>query len=86
MFVAVVRVAREIGVVRVGTLSVDGTKERANARKRKAMSYGRMLKEEARLEAAQGEADDARGRKSGQDRRCNDPQTVLFISAKRPHP
>ena len=49
MFVEVVRVAREMGVVRFGTLSVDGTKVRANASKRKAMSYERMLKEEARL-------------------------------------
>ena len=49
MFVEVVRVAREMGVVRFGTLSVDGTKVRANASKRKAMSYGRMLTEEARL-------------------------------------
>ena len=46
MFVEVVRVTREMGVVRFGTLSVDGTKVRANASKRKAMSYGRMLKEE----------------------------------------
>ena len=120
MFVEVVRVAREMGVARFGTLSVDGTKVRANASKRKAMSYGRMLKEEARLreeiqgllaragavdsqederygeqmrgdelpaelqrrekrlaaieeakvrlEAAQRAADDARGRKPGQDR------------------
>ena len=49
MFVEVVRVAREMGVVRFGTLSVDGTKVRANASKRKAMSYGRMLTEETRL-------------------------------------
>ena len=49
MFVEVVRMAREMGVVRFGTLSVDGTKVRANASKRKAMSYGRMLQEEARL-------------------------------------
>ena len=114
MFVEVVRVAREMGVVRFGTLSVDGTKVRANASKREAMSYGRMLKEEiqgllaragavdseederygeamrgdelpaelerrekrlvaiqqakAQLEAAQRAADDARGRKPGQDR------------------
>ena len=45
----VVVVAREMGVVRFGTLSVDGTKVRANASKRKAMSHERMLKEEARL-------------------------------------
>jgi len=49
VFVEVVRVAREMDMVRFGTLSVDGTKVRANASKRKAMSYGRMLKEEARL-------------------------------------
>ena len=48
LFVEVVRVAREMGVVRLGTLSIDGTKVRANASKRKAMSYERMLKEEAR--------------------------------------
>ena len=49
MFVEVVRVAREMGVVRFGTLSVDGTKVRANASKRKAMIYGGMLQQEARL-------------------------------------
>ncbi len=51
LFVAVVRMAGALGVARFGTLSIDGTKVRANASKRKAMSYGRMVKEEARLEA-----------------------------------
>ena len=50
MFLEVVRVSREMGLVRFGTLSIDGTKVRANASKRKAMSYDRMLQEEARLE------------------------------------
>ena len=60
VFVEVVRVAREMGVVRFGTLSVDGTKVRANASKRKAMSYGRMLHEEVRLnEEIQGLLDQA---------------------------
>ena len=60
LFVEVVRVAREMGVVRFGTLSVDGTKVRANASKRKAMSYGRMLTEEVRLkEEIQGLLDRA---------------------------
>ena len=49
LFVAVVRLAREMGVVKFGTLSVDGTKVRANASKRKAMSYERMEKEMGRL-------------------------------------
>ena len=40
-----------MGLARIGTLSIDGTKVRANASKRKAMSYGRMVKEEKRLEA-----------------------------------
>ena len=49
LFVEVVRVAGEMGLVSFGMLSVDGTKVRANASKRKAMSYGRMGEEEARL-------------------------------------
>ena len=36
-FMEVVGVAREMGVVRFGTLSVEGTKVHANASKRKAM-------------------------------------------------
>ena len=50
LFVEVVRVAREMGLARFGKFSIDGTKVRANASKRKAMSYERMLKEEARLQ------------------------------------
>ena len=50
LFVEVVRLAAETGVANFGTLSIDGTKVRANASKRKAMSYGRMLEEERRLE------------------------------------
>ena len=40
-----------MGLARFGKLSVDGTKVRANASKRKAMSYERMGKEAARLQA-----------------------------------
>ena len=45
------QVAREMGLARFGKLSVDGTKVRANASKRKAMSYERMGKEASRLQA-----------------------------------
>ena len=55
LFVEVVRVARSMGLASFGALSVDGTKVRANASKRKAMSYERMQREEARLE---GEIED----------------------------
>lgn len=49
LFVKVVKLAREAGLVKLGRLGVDGTKLRANASKRKAMSYKRMRQEEARL-------------------------------------
>ena len=51
LFVEVVRLAGLAGAVRLGTVSIDGTKVRANASKRKAMSYGRMVEEERRLKA-----------------------------------
>ena len=41
--------AREAGLVKMGTVAVDGTKMRANASKRKAMSYERMKKQEDRV-------------------------------------
>ena len=49
LFVQVVRIAREAGVVRLGTLAIDGTKVKASASKNKAMSYGRMRQEDQRL-------------------------------------
>jgi len=49
LFVQVVRVARAAGLVEMGTLAIDGSKLKANASKHKAMSYGRMEEEEARL-------------------------------------
>ena len=52
LFVQVVRLAREMGLVKLGTIAVDGTKVKANASRHKAMSYGHMLKTEALLEKA----------------------------------
>ena len=49
LFVQVVGVAQGSGLVTLGTLAIDGSKVRANASKRKAMSYERMKKEEKRL-------------------------------------
>lgn len=49
LFVQVVQMAREAGLVKLGTVAIDGTKVRANASKRKAMTYGRMKSEEKRL-------------------------------------
>jgi transposase len=49
LFVQVVKLAREMGLVKLGTIAVDGTKVKANASRHKAMSYGHMLKAEAQL-------------------------------------
>lgn len=49
LFAQVVRLAREMGLVKLGTVAVDGTKIKANASRHKAMSYDRMLKAEAEL-------------------------------------
>jgi transposase len=51
LFVQVVRLARECGLVKLGTIAVDGTKIKANASRHKAMSYERMQKAEAELTA-----------------------------------
>jgi len=51
LFLQVLLVCREAGLVRLGHVSLDGTKVRANASKHKAMSYGRMLQKEPLLEA-----------------------------------
>jgi len=49
LFVQVVKLARELGLVKLGTVAIDGTKVKANASRHKAMSYGHMLKSEAEL-------------------------------------
>ena len=49
LFVQIVQIAREAGLVKLGTVAVDGSKVKANASKHKAMSYGRMKDEEKRL-------------------------------------
>jgi transposase len=51
LFLQSVRLCQEAGMVSLVHLAVDGTKIAANASKHKAMSYGRMEAEEARLTA-----------------------------------
>jgi transposase len=49
VFVQVVRLAGEAGLVKLGNVSTDGTKIQGNASRHKAMSYGYMQKEVERL-------------------------------------
>jgi len=51
LFVQALRLCKQASLVGLGTLALDGTKLRANASRRKAMSYKRMAKAEAQLEA-----------------------------------
>src|SRR5438093_268705 len=51
LFVQALRLCRQAKLVGLGTLALDGTKLRANASRHKAMSYERMVKAEAQLEA-----------------------------------
>ena len=49
LFVQVLKLCAEAGLVKVGLVSLDGTKVKANASRHKAMSYEYMQKEEERL-------------------------------------
>ena len=50
LFVHVLHLCREAGLVKVGLVSLDGTKVKANASRHKAMSCAYMQKEEQRLQ------------------------------------
>jgi transposase len=66
LFAQVLVIAHELGVLKLGTISVDGSKVHADASKSHAVSYGRLLQMERRLSAeveelmALGEAADQR--------------------------
>ena len=75
LFEQVLGMALEVGAVKVGRASLDGTKIKANASKHKAMSYGRMeekqqqLKEEVKQLLEQAEAaDEEEDRRHGSQR------------------
>ena len=51
LFVQVLKLAEKAGLVTLGHVALDGTKIKANASKHKAMSYARMKKREAELQA-----------------------------------
>lgn len=74
LFAQVLQLCGRAGLVRLGHVSIDGTKIQANASKHKAMSYDRMKSEEARLKQeiaellARAEAvDQAEDEKFGKD-------------------
>jgi len=92
LFVQVLRCCQRAGLVQLGTIALDGTKVRANASKHKAMSYGRMQTEVARLEAevqtllARAERTDAaEDAQHGADRRGDELPAELARRTSRLH-
>jgi transposase len=51
LFVHVLKIAREMGMLNLGTVGLDGTKIHANASRHSALSYGHLTKIEEQLKA-----------------------------------
>jgi transposase len=90
LFVQVLQLCQRAGLVKLGHIALDGTKVKANASKHKAMSYGRMVTDEARLQAEvaallkQAAAADARDDAAyGPDRRGDELPAELARRAQR---
>ncbi|MBM3300243.1 MAG: transposase [Deltaproteobacteria bacterium] len=49
LFLQILEICKESGLVKLGFVALDGTKVKANASKHKAMSYDRMVKKEQEL-------------------------------------
>ena len=86
LFVQVLALCRQSGLLKLGHVALDGTKVRANASKHKAMSYGRMREKEEQLSAeveemlrrAQ-EVDDEEDRRYGEGKRGDElPEELAF--------
>jgi len=90
LFLQVLKLCQEAGLVKLGHVSLDGTKVKANASRNKAMSYGRMKEEEARLEAEvrellrkAEEVDEEEDRRYGKDRRGDElPKELVFRESR----
>jgi len=90
LFVQVLKVCQRAGMVKLGHISIDGTKIKANASKHKAMSYKRMKEEEARLEAEVQEllkkaqaVDEAEDHAYGRNKRGDELPKELAIRESR---
>ena len=86
LFLQVLALCQRAGLVKLGHVSLDRTKVRANASKHKAMSYKRMKEQEVRLavEVAEllrraQEADDEEDHRYGKDKRGDElPEELAF--------
>lgn len=90
LFLQVLALCQQMGMVKLGHVALDGTKIKANASKHKAMSYDRMVKAEAELkdeiqklmkEAA--DLDEQEDAKYGKERRGDELPDELARREKR---
>ena len=86
LFVQVLALCQQAGLVKLGHVALDGTKVKANASKHKAMSYQRMKEKAAQLAAEVAEllrqaqaSDDEEDRRYGKDKRGDElPEELVF--------
>ena len=90
LFTQVLVFCEKAGMVKLGHVALDGTKLKANASKHKAMSYGRMKEESARLESEIAKllesaklADEAEDKELGEDVRGDELPDELAFRAGR---
>ncbi len=90
LFLQVLKLCQKAGLVKLGHVSLDGTKVKANASKHKAMSYGRMKEEQQRLEAEVREllqrardVDEEEDRRYGKGKRGDElPRELAFRESR----
>ncbi len=90
LFLQVLKLCQKAGLVKLGHISLDGTKIKANASRHKAMSYKRMKEEEARQEAEIKEmlqkavaVDEEEDRRYGKDKRGDElPKELAFRESR----
>jgi len=90
LFVQMLKLCQKAGLVKLGHVSIDGTKIKANASRHKAMSYKRMKEEEARLEAEVQEllkkaeaVDEEEDRRYGKNKRGDElPKELAFRESR----
>ena len=90
LFIQVLQLCQEAGLVKLGKVALDGTKVRANASRHKAMSYDRIVKKEEELaeEVAEllkraGEVDTEEDARYGEGVRGDElPEELRFKSGR----
>ena len=90
LFLPVLALCQQAGLVKLGHVALDGTKVRANASRNKAMSYGRMKEKEGQLKAEvddllrrAAEVDDDEDRRYGKGKRGDElPEELAFRESR----